>query len=492
MFSTSDFNSEQLVVFNGIMDAFEKNENATLLLSGPGGCGKTHVAKNVIKNFLEKNEKNKIIILAPTHKAKRVIVDSFRMTSSYKKRVYFLTVASFLGYKETTNENGKIEREYNFNGGFSANAIIVDECSMISREQFDLLKTVNCNILYMGDECQLNPIGEKISPVFSYNFHKKFELTINERIKNGDLVETIMDYRNNVIQKRMTKKSLTSSLKISNKIEFDSKIIESFNDGLSTSCVLCWTNQACENYNKFIRSNLFNVEEEKIDKFYEGENVVFNKFCYFSGKRFYTSDVVKLLSVKCDYFYIKCPTCICEHIYKNKSTIDYLFDEYTSDEDADDDGKRPKIKKFSDLPLISEEKLDQRVEACKKCHTPPSISIYKKIKLWRLELEKNIYAYTYFSKEDKASIFNTLYKYKDRAKLVKNKDLWSEYYNFHDILVCPVNYIYSMTIHKSQGSTFDNVFVDMQNVMICRNEDEKTKMSYTAMSRAKHNLHFYY
>ncbi|MDJ0704313.1 MAG: AAA family ATPase [Leptolyngbyaceae cyanobacterium MO_188.B28] len=64
---------------------------------------------------------------------------------------------------------------------------------------------------------------------------------------------------------------------------------------------------------------------------------------------------------------------------------------------------------------------------------------------------------------------------------------WLEFWElkelFHD-----VSYAYSLTIHKSQGSTFQDVFVDLPNMMVNRNVVERNQLCYVAFTRAANRL----
>ena len=67
---------------------------------------------------------------------------------------------------------------------------------------------------------------------------------------------------------------------------------------------------------------------------------------------------------------------------------------------------------------------------------------------------------------------------------------WLEFWElkqlFHD-----VSYAYSLTIHKSQGSTFQDVFVDLPNMMMNRNIVERNQLCYVAFTRAANRLFLY-
>lgn len=78
-------------------------------------------------------------------------------------------------------------------------------------------------------------------------------------------------------------------------------------------------------------------------------------------------------------------------------------------------------------------------------------------------------------------------KYDDQIKkqirayaIAKNwKDFWALKDRYANI-----QFSYSMTTHKSQGSTFNHVFVNMSDIMINRKLEERNQLIYTALTRA--------
>ena len=46
-----------------------------------------------------------------------------------------------------------------------------------------------------------------------------------------------------------------------------------------------------------------------------------------------------------------------------------------------------------------------------------------------------------------------------------------------------------MTVHKSQGSSINNVFIDMKDVSICRDKEELRQLQYVGVSRTKTNCY---
>ena len=51
-----------------------------------------------------------------------------------------------------------------------------------------------------------------------------------------------------------------------------------------------------------------------------------------------------------------------------------------------------------------------------------------------------------------------------------------------------LNYGYSITVHKSQGSTFKNVFIDIADILENNNINETSKCLYTALTRSSNSL----
>lgn len=64
---------------------------------------------------------------------------------------------------------------------------------------------------------------------------------------------------------------------------------------------------------------------------------------------------------------------------------------------------------------------------------------------------------------------------------------WRQYKQFQQIFAT-VKHSYSMTVHRSQGSTISEVFVDWKDLDSCQNIDVRKKLKYVGSSRAKDEL----
>ncbi|QNI53978.1 P-loop containing nucleoside triphosphate hydrolase [Synechococcus sp. BIOS-E4-1] len=87
-----------------------------------------------------------------------------------------------------------------------------------------------------------------------------------------------------------------------------------------------------------------------------------------------------------------------------------------------------------------------------------------------------------------------LQKQKNDPKGKWNADLedsrryhWRKYYEAAEFF-SPVEPGYCMTVHKSQGSTYRTVFVDMLDLDCCKKSTDLNRLTYVAVSRASHEL----
>jgi exodeoxyribonuclease-5 len=55
-----------------------------------------------------------------------------------------------------------------------------------------------------------------------------------------------------------------------------------------------------------------------------------------------------------------------------------------------------------------------------------------------------------------------------------------------------VDYGYALTVHKSQGSTYDDVFIEYNNLQANKKDTEKYKLLYTAITRSANKIHIYH
>jgi len=71
----------------------------------------------------------------------------------------------------------------------------------------------------------------------------------------------------------------------------------------------------------------------------------------------------------------------------------------------------------------------------------------------------------------------------DLAKSKNWKAFWDLKQRFGQL-----KYSYCLTVHKAQGSTFENVFVDVNNLLTNRTVRERNQLLYVAATRAAKRL----
>lgn len=144
------------------LDAFRTSDLRVAVLQGYAGVGKTFVVGKWLSQLLEAHPDLNICVSAPTHKA----LDVLRSKCGHLP-VEFKTVASLLGVHISRNEDGELTkgqspRDWNFD------LVVIDEASMVSREDCLKIADKDFKLLYIGDPAQLPPVGEQESPAFEF------------------------------------------------------------------------------------------------------------------------------------------------------------------------------------------------------------------------------------------------------------------------------------------------------------------------------------
>lgn len=190
---TPSLNSDQQRAIALLTRWWNGNERMASL-SGAAGTGKTFC----IGHWLNSLKRPDAIFLAPTHKAKKMLQQSLAAAgTSYP--VY--TVAQGLGKQPVISEKGD-EEFVTKKADLVSNTdlVIVDEAGMVSDEDFHELAERSARILWLGDRFQLPPIGEAEALAFSDpRIQYRAELTQIMRY-SGYLAEACQQLRDGVKQ----------------------------------------------------------------------------------------------------------------------------------------------------------------------------------------------------------------------------------------------------------------------------------------------------
>ena len=87
-------------------------------------------------------------------------------------------------------------------------------------------------------------------------------------------------------------------------------------------------------------------------------------------------------------------------------------------------------------------------------------------------------------------ISNNPLKHKQLIKLAAKRKDWIAYYALLNS-VMDLRLPYASTVHKSQGSSFDEVVVDLESFESCKSYSMASRLLYVAVSRARNKVYFY-
>ena len=176
-------NAQQVTVLNAI-EQFLSNQDDFLVLKGAAGTGKTSIMKAVV-DFLSSQEKS-VQLLAPMGRSAKAISNKTQTTAK--------TVHSCIYKPSTDTENAVVILIRRVNDTTQKQVFIIDESSMLSNkltdnEDFvsqkplltdliDFIKQGNSlnKIIFVGDDCQLAPVGyesNEISPALNVQYLEK-------------------------------------------------------------------------------------------------------------------------------------------------------------------------------------------------------------------------------------------------------------------------------------------------------------------------------
>lgn len=428
---------------------FIKNGDFAISLCGAGGSGKSLLISYVITYLEEKHIK--YCLCAPTHKAKTVIEYYTNREAMTLHKLLSLSpkLDIFeLDFNDLTFQS-RSSKEIPNNG-----IVICDEGSMISDALFDLLKKkcskLNTKIIFVSDSKQLAPVkSNTISKVYSLKNQITLTKIFRQSEKNA-ILDTLQTLREHSIEFFDTCKGEDGSLLCeSNFKEFFNLCKEGIykaikNENIFEAKVTAFTNNRVNKYNEFLTKSIFENENEynKLEILTGNENISFENFDYYNSM---------------------------DYIIKDIKEIDISI---------------PNFKKLPGYKLYLYDKGNESTGV---------------INIISNKLEDDIYlslAYTIESLRLEALESKSNYQKSKR---------WKEYFKTVGSFASPRNLYfdnrvirsksfskgYAVTVHKLQGSTLNNIYIDMKDIKKCYNEEMLRQLQYVSISRAKHNVYIY-
>lgn len=474
--------------------------NNLFLLTGSAGTGKSTLISHILNDnrFIKK----KIVFSATTNKAVSIL-ENMGSEKFKEKEVVYLTIQKLLNIRRKIDKDGNelFISDQNIKKAksiFNYDIIVIDEASMINQEMmneiFKIKNRIKGKIIFLGDRAQLPPVNEIQSSVFTQDI-PKYELLEIMRYK-GNLVLLANKFRELVFNRNLKlkfKEFKDNNIKIfknydkwiknyAKKLE---KNLEKQNNNFENIPIfLVYTNQVCAKINQDVRNILFlNCH----NKYNIGEVIIFNNYYYHCSTetKYYTSQKMRIKGLQ-----------------NKKYSWDNLISKLLEQLDTI-------FAKF----LIKNTNCNVDMDIFKKFIFSKLDDVFKDIQEINvqyyditLQNEKNIFV---LSDKSKAQFNSIVELVKNNVKKFK-KYILKKYKEFEEIKIlidalmlniweffylnvldtfADISYGYCITTHKSQGSTFNNVYIHLNNIIKKNsNVEESYRCLYTAITRTSKKI----
>jgi len=453
----------------------KQTEFLKIIFTGSAGTGKTTTIIEAIKRIKAKNLK--LMILTPTHQS-GIVIQKMLEKNEIKQEVQ--TIHSYFDITPEITDKGErkfIPRIKDIE--INEDIFIIDEASMINKELLDIIlnKLKLKHLIFIGDKYQLPPVKEQYSPVFALPYKT---ITLEKIMRTDKNLETFEKVRN-LIKKYETEnykasiEELYEILKVFNlynEREFNElfmKFIEERFKNNKKVKIGSFTNNFVDYYNLHFR-NYDNEIENKKDLFSKDDKLILNN--PYNYLLFNSEDYLN------EHFFFAAP-----NILKN--------------------GEEIKVKEVKDIEFKLNKIFDiKEVFEKVKSKTPENefIVINDKLKSFEINLkvtliettDKRLFLTT--TNEETKRFLDELFKLAKSYTLIqknksKRKSFWKTVYSISDKII-NVNYAYASTIHKLQGQTLDEVFLDIRDFMHLYDYDYNLflRLIYVGITRTSNDV----
>lgn len=411
---------------------FTERNDLAMTLIGPGGSGKTTCVFFSVERLVKAGLK--VLLAAPTNKAVKQLEKSSREFGEIENTA-FSTLHGALGLAILPNEENQSTVKVGKGLLELFDVIVVDECSMLGK--FVLYKHLlpeaqdkGCRLLFMGDDFQLNPVMEDLSPTFT-----EFESIALERVERQGQDSEILEVNNALRTAIKSKKPFKAPDPQGRDIEmikpghFLNHLVESFDadTDLEQYRILSWSNKRVDEINAAIRKKIYGRNP---DLFVAGERVV-------TGKPL--KDMEGNVQLSTD-----------EECWVYNVTESTVFDDHTGED-------------YKTFRLVLDPVYDE-------------------------DSGKVIAQVLQPSERDR------FYEQLDgMARAAKNSSpqdrrrMWASFWAFKE-LFADIRHCYCITVHRSQGSTFEHVYLDVKDILRNTKRFERQRLLYVGYSRPRTKL----
>lgn len=451
-------NPDQLKVFEELERFCDKDcKDDLLCIKGFAGTGKTYVLTRFFAYWKRAGNRGEICLSAPTNKAVGVLQRHTPVQA--KEFLSFSTIHKLLGVKANINDEGEeVFEQKGFQEFTNYSFVVIDEVSMLDDTLFfACLKAIMhgeekpkyhkfSKIIFMGDPKQIPPVNKPdCEPFLNPDLYgiKTVELNQIMRQKDGNkIIEASFHVRENI-----------SKAYIDLHPFHQDKQFELCNTGLNEG-----REKMKEEFLRVFGSAEFKADPASV-KIIAYRNVQVRAYNNYV-RSIYHSDVPKPL-----------PQLIIGELIINNGPV--MEDESII------------LNNNTEMTIVSfTEHSGQVIDNDDKTW----LQHYNvRVEYFDYDANKNVQVDIKVLKESEIAKFQSILKKMSNAALHapahKKKWFWIQFYKAKQ-KYADVNYAYAITCHKSQGSTYQNVYVDLADISGNGNIIERNRIIYTAITRA--------
>lgn len=441
--STIKLNEEQTNALSKLNDFLNCDKQQMFLLEGAAGSGKTTTISQFISKVIGDGKISEICMCSPTHKALKVMAEM--CDPDIKQEINFSTLHSALGLKHEITYDGtevfvrdkKIVTKFPF-----YELVIIDESSMLADQLFHEIIEQNyrkIKVLFIGDSNQINPINHAMS--IPMTPEKRMEFNIGH-IRLEKIVRQAED--NPIIA-------------LSQQIVKGTFVFESGQKRMKDECGVV-----------MISPSQKSVVQQLVQYYFLSPSFDNDaNFCKIIAWRNVTVNFYNKMVRNCKYGPAVPKIVLGEKLLVDKPIKNnaghVMFN--TNDEIV-----------VTNIEL-KEKKMYDTTWKYYDCSVKGDIMIEQ---IHILHESEELKYSNHMKDIAKAA----------KAEIESNKRLkkWKEYFSFAENFA-QIKYNYAITVHNSQGSTYDNCLVINSDIEYNQRQDEKKRIQYTAVTRPRKMLY---
>ena len=425
-------NSQQEYLVECLLKFLDNPNERFFTVKGFAGTGKTFSIQRFLK-LLPQN-KYRVCVTAPTNKAVSVLTQFGADMGLY---IPSKTTYSLLGLALDSSTENRTCKRVSMGKLNHYDLVIIDECSMVGAHLAEILISAvmrNQKVIFMGDPYQLNPVGEEVSNTFNVPLQALLDQPMRQ--SEGAILNLIRDVRQQCID--------GTPPPFANAEQDDN------GDGLH----ICANNGLTD-----LAASQFSLSTLELD-------IVENRFLAWRNSTVdaFNNKVRTRLHGKNPDAYIE------------GETISVLNPVYDHSADSEQDSEL--------LFYTDEEVLITKIE--EGFLTDIGDPKQRKYPIWRLHVIGKTHMGVIVVRHKKS---NGLYhrRLNELASEARTLNSWVKFWQFKELFT-EVKHVYGMTVHKSQGSTIPNTFLDADDLFYNENKAELNRLIYVGTSRASQNL----